>query len=684
MNSLYRKLAVTNVKNNKHFYLPYLLMGIISAMMFYSMRAMQGNEGLNQMHGGAQLQLILTFGTAVIAIFVCVFLFYTNSFIMKRRKKELGVYNILGMEKKHIAKVIFLEILFTFVISAGAGLFLGIIFNKLLMMFLYRLTGLTSSIQFYISWDGVWQTIELFGAIYLVTFIYNFMQIQMSNPIELLHSRSTGEREPKIKLVMTLLGVVCIASAYYISITTENPIAVIGLFFVAVVLVMVGTYLLFTAGSIALLKMLRKNKRYYYQTKHFSTVSGMIYRMKQNAVGLANICILSTMVLVMVSTTFSMYVGLDDELDSRYKKELSVQLRYEHLPDVVAVDKMTEVIKQRVKNSGRTILSQEQKVEMSFTGTKTEDGIAISDTGFEDNMNGITIVTAITKADYEKSAQTGVSDLAGDEVVIASNSKDASDTLTLLGKEYRVANAVPLSAVDEAYYSVVGGVIYVIVRDEAVLNDMITSVMTELGDTAENDYRRSSLVTYDMAVDIDGTPEEKLACAKAVRDEVSRWQSDESLPNDMKAYGSSYVESRQEGYDDFISYNGGLFFLGLFLGTMFLMVTVLIIYYKQISEGYDDKERFAIMEKVGMSNAEVKSAISAQVRIVFFLPLITAALHLAAAFPMLKRLLALLNLTNTTLFLWCLVGTLIVFGLLYFVVFVLTSKSYYKIVGNQV
>ena len=324
MNKLYLKLAWSNLKNSRQFYLPYVIAGMLSAMMFYTMCAIQGNEGLSKMRGGASVQMVLFFGVIVVGVFVSIFLFYTNSFIMKRRKKELGIYNILGMEKIHIAKIMAWETVFSFLIAVGGGLILGIVFQKLLTMFLYRLTGLDAAIPFYISGWGCLHTAELFGAIYVCILLYNLMQIRLSNPVELLHSGSTGEREPKTKILQAVLGVVCIAAGYYMAITVDNPVKAITLFFVAVMLVIIGTYWLFNAGSIAFLKLLRKNKRYYYQTRHFTTVSGMIYRMKQNAVGLANICILSTMVLVVISMTVCMYAGLEDELKTQYPAELEV------------------------------------------------------------------------------------------------------------------------------------------------------------------------------------------------------------------------------------------------------------------------------------------------------------------------------------------------------------------------
>lgn len=679
MNSLYRKLAFTNIKNSRQFYLPYLLTGILSSMMFYSMRAIQGNEGILNMPGGAVLRTILTMGTVVIGIFVCIFLFYTNSFIMKRRKKELGVYNILGMEKKHIVKVMFWETLFTFLVSVGGGLFFGILFNKLLTMFLYRLTGLEESIPFYISGQGCLQTVELFGGIYLATLAYNFMQIQIANPIELLRGGNTGEKEPKTKVLLAIIGVLCIGSGYYIAITTENPIKAIMLFFVAVLLVIIGTYCLFTAGSIAFLKLLRKNKKYYYQTKHFTTVSGMIYRMKQNAVGLANICILSTMVLVMLSTTVSMYLGLESELNDLYENEITTHLYFNEIPSDETMDTYREEVKSSLKDSGRMISNETEFLYMNMTALREENEIKYFKYEVEYDLDEVTAVKVMTMENYERYTGQNYGELQAGEVAIAANPGFEDDTIIFNGKEYRVAKTVEFPE-EDAYYAMIGGGMYFIVKDNNALQEVLQQT-NEVRAASGNDS--SAQVDYQIGIDIGGTPEEKLASVATVRDFVNRVQNVDVVENGQR-YDNAYVESRQEGLDDFVMSNGGFFFLGLFLGVMFLMVTVLIIYYKQISEGYDDKERYAIMEKVGMSNREVKAAISSQIRTVFFLPLVTAAIHLAAAFPMLKRLLALLNLMNGTLFFWCLIGTVLLFGVIYLIVFMLTSRSYYKIVGNQV
>lgn len=678
MRHLYRKLAWTNIRNNKQFYLPYLLTGILSAMMFYCMRAMQGNEGVMAMRGAGYIQFLLTMGVVVIGIFVCIFLFYTNSFIMKRRKRELGIYNILGMEKKHIAGVMFLETLFTFAVSVGGGLVTGILFNKLLQMFLYRLIGSKASIPFYISGMGCLQTVQLFGAIYAATFLYDFMQIQTANPAELLRGGSVGEREPKTKVFMTVAGIVCIIGAYTIAAVTKNPGEVVLLFFPAVVLVIIGTYSLFTSGSIAFLKALRKNKNYYYQTRHFTTVSGMLYRMKQNAVGLANICILSTMVLVMISTTVSMYAGVKDELQERYPAELNVALYYDSLPDSGNLDGAYEELKKGVTDSGRMITAQSREFALNFTAEW--DGAVIETGKFSDevNMKELSYVKVMTKADYERDAAEQLPELGDGEVVLISCTAFDGTSVRIDGKEYRVAEVREMDADLGIMQDMVSGYLYFIVKDGAAMEEIyenLREVYTAAGRDVPS-YR------YDMELDIDGTPEEKIACAAVVREQVDGWK--ESRAADIGGFDYRYFESRQEGYEDFLSLNGGLFFLGLFLGAMFLMVTVLIIYYKQISEGYDDKERYGIMERVGMSSEEVKASINAQVRLVFFLPLAAAVIHLAAAFPMLKRLLGALNLTNVPLFVGCLCGTVLVFGFIYLLVFKMTSRSYYRIVGEQV
>lgn len=553
----------------------------------------------------------------------------------------------------------------------------GILFNKLLQMLLYRLIGSKSSIPFYISGWGCLQTVQLFGAIYAATFLYDFMQIQTANPAELLRGGSVGEREPKTKVFMTAVGIACLAGGYTIAAVARNAGEAIVMFFPAVVLVIIGTYSLFTTGSIAFLKALRKNKNYYYQTRHFTTVSGMLYRMKQNAVGLANICILSTMVLVMISTTVSLYAGVKDELQERYPAEINVTLYYDSLPARENLDSAYEELKKCVTDSGRMITAQTREFGLTFTVSR--DG-AVMETKFggEVNMSELALVKVMTREDYERDTAEQLPELADGEVVLISNNAFDGASVWVDQTEYRVKEVRELEADLGMMKDMVAGYLYLIVKDGAAMEPIyenLKAVYAAAGRTQPS-YR------LEMGLEIDGTPEEKVACAAFVREQVDGWK--ENRTADIGGFESRYFESRQESYEDFLSLNGGLFFLGLFLGAMFLMVTVLIIYYKQISEGYDDKERYAIMERVGMSSEEVKASINAQVRTVFFLPLAAAVIHLAAAFPMLRLLLGGLQLTNVPLFVGCLCGTVLVFGFMYLLVFRMTSRSYYRIVGEQV
>lgn len=309
MNKVYRKLAFTNIKNNGSLYLPYIISGIVTVAMFYIMMFLNNSKGLEKIYGASYLTSIMALGVRTIAVFSYIFIFYTNSFIIKRRKKEIGVYNILGMEKRHIAKLIGIETVTVALIAIIGGIVTGILFSKLSILLLYKILAVKETVKFEINFSTIINTLIVFGILYALTLIYNMMQIKLANPIELLRGGNVGEKEPKSKWLMAIIAVGCLAVAYYISITTENPLNVLSLFFVAVLLVIVGTYLLFIAGSIVFLKMLRKNKKFYYNKKHFAAVSGMIYRMKQNAGGLASICILSTMVLVIIASTVSLYRG---------------------------------------------------------------------------------------------------------------------------------------------------------------------------------------------------------------------------------------------------------------------------------------------------------------------------------------------------------------------------------------
>lgn len=664
---MYTKLAITNIKNNRQFYFPYLLTGIITVAMFYIMCALESNPGIQSMPGAKDLGLILRLGIGVIGIFAVIFLFYTNSFIIKRRKKELGIYNILGMEKRHIAKILSKEAFFTAIIAIGGGLVTGVLFHKLACMLLYRMIGFNGGITFSFSKKGVMITAILFAIVYLLTYIYDLFQVQLANPIELLQSGNKGEREPKTKAIMAVLGVLCLGTGYFIAITTKNPIKALTLFFVAVILVIIGTYLLFTAGSIALLKILRRNKGYYYQTKHFTSVSGMIYRMKQNAVGLANICILSTMVLVAISTTVSLYVGVEDIMKERYPNEINIRAYYD--TGAPSEDSIAPIVEKSVKESGRKIRHEEDYLELYFAAIKDQGQYSLDKEKVKTAGDRVSGFVVLTREDCKKKYNEEIPELAENEVALFTIKKTDMDTLVLENRSYHVKEIKQFQNTEdfETIADIMDEYYYVIVND---VQDMERLWQLQKEIYQEN----SSSISRQVRLDIDGDSEQKKECFENIKTALG--------PEQAKA--RILIDSRQSSLDEFYQIYGGFLFLGLFLGILFLMITVLIIFYKQISEGYDDKERFSIMEKVGMSNDEVKATIRSQVRTVFFLPILMAAIHVGMAFPMIKRLLSLFGLSNTALFAGCMAGTILVFTLIYLLVFLKTSKTYYKIVGEQV
>lgn len=670
MGKLYFKLAKTNLSNNKPFYIPYIISSIITVAMLYMMSFLSDNKGLNKIMGADSLATIFRLGVGIIVIFSYIFLFYTNSFIIKRRKKEIGVYNILGMEKRHLSKVLFVETIYSAIISLVCGIIVGIAFSKFILMVLYGIIGIHKTVEFFVNIHGIILCVVSFGILFLLTFLYNFMQIKLANPIELLRGTNVGEREPKTKIFMTIVGVVCLAIAYYIAITTENPLNVLTLFFVAVLLVIIGTFALFTAGSIALLKLLRNNKKFYYNKRHFMAVSGMLYRMKQNAAGLASICILSTMVLVVISTTVSMYVGIQDELMARYPNDVCVTVDYNSV-----IDKSSEIEKAIFDE----IDSAEVKNKKAFSylsvfvGQKGDDFTTDKEHLSYQNSYLFYILSKDDFIKKDSSFKDKIGNISKGEAVVVLNKKYDKKDIKIFGKNYKVNKSFEHTEDNDLYMiSTLNGLGYIILDNDESVQELYDMQEKMLGKGA-NYY--TNKIRFDFK---SGNKKQKAAAYKKIDNVVKKYFKENK--NDKKEISSYWVESRQENEQNFYLLYGGLFFLGIFLGTMFLIVTVMIIFYKQITEGYDDRERYQILEKVGMSSREVKDTIKSQIRIVFVIPIFAAAVHVTAAFPMVNRILKMLNLNNEKLFAGCLAATIIVFAVIYYLVFKVTSRAYYKIV----
>lgn len=670
MGKLYFKLAKTNLSNNKPFYIPYIISSIITVAMLYMMSFLSDNKGLNKIMGADSLATIFRLGVGIIVIFSYIFLFYTNSFIIKRRKKEIGVYNILGMEKRHLSKVLFVETIYSAIISLVCGIIVGIAFSKFILMVLYGIIGIHKTVEFFVNIHGIILCVVSFGILFLLTFLYNFMQIKLANPIELLRGTNVGEREPKTKIFMTIVGVVCLAIAYYIAITTENPLNVLTLFFVAVLLVIIGTFALFTAGSIALLKLLRNNKKFYYNKRHFMAVSGMLYRMKQNAAGLASICILSTMVLVVISTTVSMYVGIQDELMARYPNDVCVTVDYNSV-----IDKSSEIEKAIFDE----IDSAEVKNKKAFSylsvfvGQKGDNFTTDKEHLSYQNSYLFYILSKDDFIKRDNSFKDKIGNISKGEAVVVLNKKYDKKDIKIFGKNYKVNKSFEHMEDNDLYMiSTLNGLGYIILDNDESVQELYDMQEKMLGKGA-NYY--TNKIRFDFK---SGNKKQKAAAYKKIDNAVKKYFKENK--NDKKEISSYWVESRQENEQNFYLLYGGLFFLGIFLGTMFLIVTVMIIFYKQITEGYDDRERYQILEKVGMSSREVKDTIKSQIRIVFVLPIFAAAVHVTAAFPMVNRILKMLNFNNEKLFAGCLAATIIVFAVIYYLVFKVTSRAYYKIV----
>jgi putative ABC transport system permease protein len=629
-------------------------------MMFYNLLYLLLSKDVNSMHDSSTLSAVLGLGSIVTGIFAFILLLYINSFLIKRRKKEFGLFNILGMEKKHIARIMLLETVMIGLLCIGLGLIAGVLFSKLALLLLLKILAMNASFGFEVPLRAVSITVILFGAIFLINLVYNVFQVHVSKPIELLKGGNVGEKEPQTKWLIALTGAAALGGGYFIALTVKSPLAALNLFFVAVILVIIGTYCLFTAGSIAVLKALRRNKRFYYRTNPFIAVSGMIYRMKQNAAGLASICILATMVIVMVSSTVSLYIGLEDALRTNYIREISVSASNVTYDDIKQVDDaIAETVKIRglsIHNPIRLLYASEAAVQdgNAFTGVRSA--------GF--SSSGLSMLMFITAEEYHRIEGVSVELSEGEALVYIVKGKLPGETLDFGGYSLNIRGRLDKMETIEEFSPLKNSMLaqsYVIVTaDEQDLN-RARQALNE-GEEWLPGFQYNYL--FDTKAD-----------RKAQADLVSSLQY---VMRDLSVH--VFVEGREASKNEFISLYGVLFFLGLFLGALFILGTVLIIYYKQISEGYDDKERFAIMSKVGLSRGEIKKTIRFQVLSVFFLPLIMAVIHIAAAFPVICKLLTIFNMTNVPLYAICTALTILVFAVCYAMIYSLTARTYYRIV----
>lgn len=670
---LYPRLAWQNIKGDRRFFAPYFLALLGNVAAFYIMTALAVDPGMSQLHGAMYVQSFCFMGMFIAAVFSAVFLLYVNGFLMKQRKKALGLYNILGMGKSHIAAVLFFETLFVGGAGIVCGLLTGLLFHKLVTLALYKLLRFAVPFGFAISWDAMARTAILFGVLIGLTLLSNLNKVRVSKPIELLYGGQVGEREPRTKWFITLLGVLTLGAGYYIALRTTNGMEAIAFYFVAVFLVIIGTYCLFTAVSIFVLKALRANKRFYYKTSHFIGVSGMLYRMKQNAVGLANICILSTMVMVMVSGTLSLYLGTQDIVNRQAPSDLTVLVRYD--PDEAEPFDPAAMLRFQegfIQDQGYSVSEDLIYSSFTFTVGRLPDSSYTTENDLVTLGTAITTIQVLTQDAY--AAATGVSlGLEAGEAAF----EGEEDVLTIHWGTLEGEGSFGRSDLTVAQHLEESLSADAAVSDTSTLVVADTAALMELYENQKEAYGEdSSWMEWQASFSVDATDEE----LRAVQQAYNQYVRDDAVFAGTGKWWSCGWTLRCDVEADAYGLAGGFLFLGIFLGTIFLMATVLIIYYKQISEGYEDKARFEIMQKVGLSREEVRASIRSQVLMVFFLPIAVAAIHILFDFNMVEKLLTLFQVYNTTLTALCTLGTVLVFFLVYGAVYLLTARTYYKIV----
>ena len=675
----YPKLAFDGIRKNKKMYLPYILTSIGMVMMYYIIIFLQFSQSIKDAVQSSTVSEILGLGSWVIAIFSCIFLFYTNSFLIKRRKKEFGLYNILGMDKHNLGIILFWETLIIAVISLVIGLAAGIAFSKLAELIFLNLLKSDTTFDLTVSSQGIGLCAIIFTVINILLFFNSLRQVRFSSAISLVRSEQTGEKPPKGNWIFGILGVLLLGGAYYISLSIKEPLQALTLFFVAVIMVIIGTYLVMISGSVLFCRLLQKNKKYYYKPNHFVSVSSMVYRMKRNGAGLASICILATMVLVMISSTTSLYFGEEDALSSRYPREINISFSsldtqiYKNGQSEQIRSEIDEIAKKHNANVHNSLTYLAGVLSGMVTDGNVETDVRNVYSGTVD-YNKVFQFNFVSVDDYNEMMGTDYR-LKDGEAMVYLFRKDSNfhgDTLSFNGgQSFKIVRYLDnfISQSDAAMTVVPTMAIFVNDLDKA------TQGMTDA--THQHDSEPVVNFSWTYGFDTGLSEDEQISLSK----DINSYLTDVS-DDFKKDIHSTEVESREQNRLDFFGLYGGLFGLGIILSIVFIFAAVLIIYYKQISEGYEDQSRFEIMQKVGMTKNEIRKSINSQLLTVFFLPLIFAGMHLAFAAPIIKKLLLLFNLTNLNLFIVTILISFAAFALFYMIVYKITSSAYYKIVSG--
>lgn len=670
----YPRLAWTGIRKNKKIYLPYIAACIVMVMIFYMICFLSGNKTVKNLNGGATMQMMLSLGTGVMGFFALIFLFYTNSFLMKRRKKEFGLYHILGMGKKNVAAVLVWESILTAGITILAGLGIGILFSKLgELIMAYMLEG-TGDFSYYVETKAVTITLGVFFSIFLLILLNSVRQIYLSDPIELLRSEAEGEKPPKANWLAALFGAVLLGGAYWLAVTIEEPVSAMLWFFVAVAMVIAATYLLFCSGSVVLCRILKANKNYYYKTSHFISVSSMMYRMKRNGAGLASICILSTMVLVMLSGTACLYLGCEESMRVRYPRNVVMDTYSADVQYVSQVHETAEKVLESYGEDGENLLHYRI---LDMTGLFAKEQVHLNPDRFQkftySGYDDVRQIMVIPVEDYNQiMGENEV--LQSDEILVYNTKSDFRwdyDQITLEGcGTWRIKKQVDQFVSNGVDAMQVIPTTYLFVSDMSVLREIYDNFPYKSEDFQPlfHDY---------YGFDLDCEEEKQAEISQAVSDGIRELQIHDS------SFPTVTVEGAAQEYMEFYALYAGMFLLGVILGAVFVMGTVLIMYYKQVTEGYEDQGRFEILQKVGMTKEQIKKSIQSQVLTVFFVPLLAAGVHTGFAFPIMHKIMLLFGLTNLKLLLEIMAGCFLVFTVFYVVMYLITSRAYYRIVSGE-
>lgn len=674
---LYPKLAWQGIRKNAETYLPYLLMGILMVGVSYIMNYLTRPALMGALSKGGTTLMVLQMGKIVISVFSVIFLYYCNSFLIRRRMKEFGLYNILGMGKGNIARVMLWETLLTALLVFAGGLLLGLSLSRLVEMALINLLHADYTVPMELFYpDGVTWVLLLFGGIYVLILLANLLRMRLSNPVALLKSENTGEKPPKANWFFGLIGLLILLSAYYVAAVSQSPLEALIFFFIAVLMVIVATYLLLVSGSVTLCRMLRRNKRYYYQTRHFISVSAMAYRMKRNGAGMATICILCTMVLVILTSTVCLYGGTDSMVDAICPQDINLTIGLEardgeeNWKRLDAMQQMALDVTEEMGLTPENITSQRALVA---TG-KVQNGDYGIITDADSLKANVLELTVYPLSVYEQATGETVT-LADRELLYASfKTNETFSSMSFYGSApYRMIRAekeLPKRLLSADYRSA-WGCLVVFTNDAEAFRSEITALVGEKSGEAMMMDRLA--LHFDLASEADTDTQEKLV--KTLRSEAMKLTG-----KDFYGMSSLSVDTRSLCRRDYLSLFGGLFFLGMVLGPLFSIAAVLIMYYKQICEGYEDAERFAVMRKVGLTDAEIRRSVNSQVLTVFFAPLLMAGLHMLFAMPMIRLILGAFGLHNDSLFYGIGIGCYVVFAVIYALMYLLTSRRYYRIV----